>query len=82
MSGVQRLNLLLRVLLELGVVAALAHWGIHTGNTTATKVALGVAAPAVGFGFWGAVDLHRAGRGEILRLVQELAVSGLARLPA
>lgn len=36
-------------------------------------------APTVGFGLWGAVDFHQAGRlAEPLRLVQELAISGLA----
>jgi hypothetical protein len=36
-------------------------------------------APLVGFGFWGAVDFHQAGRfAEPLRLIQELAISALA----
>ena len=65
--------------MEAGVVAALAYWGASTGGTTAAKVALGLAAPLVGFGFWGAVDFHQAGRlAEPLRLAQELAISGLA----
>ncbi len=79
MTGSQRLQLALRVSMEVGVVAALATWGVHIGNSTATEVALGIAAPLVGFGFWGAVDFHQAGSlAEPLRLVQELAVSGLA----
>lgn len=78
MSAVERLNLMLRVLLELGVVAALAYWGIHTGAGTAAKVVLGVFAPVVGFGFRGAVDFHRARHAKALRLLQELAVSGVA----
>jgi hypothetical protein len=78
-TGAQRLNLALRVAMETGVVAALATWGVHTGGSTAAKIALGVAAPVVGFGFWGAVDFHQAGRiAEPLRLVQELTISGLA----
>jgi Protein of unknown function (DUF2568) len=76
----QRLLLVLRVLMEIGVVAALAFWGVHLGGgTTAAKIALGVAAPALGFGFWGTIDFHQAGRfAETLRLVQELTVSLLA----
>jgi hypothetical protein len=78
-TGSERLNLGLRVLLESGVVAALAWWGVRTGGTTGAEVALGIAAPVVGFGLWGAVDFHQAGRfAEPLRLVQELAISGLA----
>lgn len=74
MTGVERLNLTLRALTELGVVCGLAFWGYRTGG-----VLLAVAAPVVGFGFWGAVDFHQAGRAaEALRLIQELAVSGLA----
>jgi Protein of unknown function (DUF2568) len=73
------LNLSLRVLMEIGVVAGLAYWGVHTGSSTATKVLYGVGAPAIGFGFWGAVDFHQAGRfAEPARYIQELAVSGLA----
>lgn len=79
MTGAQRLTLALRVTMEIGVVAAFATWGAHTGNSTTARIALAIAAPAVGFGFWGAVDFHQAGRlAEPLRLVQELTVSGLA----
>lgn len=81
MTSPQRLVLTLRVLMEVGIVAALAYWGVHTGGSTSAKVILGIAAPAVGFGFWGAVDFHQAGRlAEPLRLVQELAISLLAAL--
>lgn len=35
--------------------------------------------PFAGFGFWGAIDFHQAGRfAEPLRLIQELAISALA----
>jgi Protein of unknown function (DUF2568) len=75
----ERLNLALRVLMETGVVVALAYWGVHTGDSTAAKVGLGIGAPVVGFGFWGVVDFRGAGRlAEPARLVQELVVSGLA----
>jgi Protein of unknown function (DUF2568) len=79
MTPAERLNLALRVLLEVGVVAALADWGYHTGGGTTASVLVAVAAPLAGFGFWGGVDFRRAGRlAEPLRLAQELAISGLA----
>ncbi len=79
MSSLQRLNLTLRALLEAGVVLGLAYWGVHAGESLGGKLLLGVGAPVLGFGFWGAVDFRQAGRfAEPLRLAQELAVSGLA----
>ncbi len=78
MTAAQRLNLTLRVLMEVGVVVALADWGIHTGDSAGGKILLGVGAPAVGFGLWGAVDFHRSGLAEPLRLIEELVISGLA----
>jgi hypothetical protein len=77
-SARERISLALRVLLEVGVVIALADWGIHTGQGMAAEILLGVGAPLVGFGFWGAVDFHRARHAEGLRFLQELVVSGLA----
>jgi Protein of unknown function (DUF2568) len=78
-TRVERVLLTLRVAMEIGIVAALAYWGVHTGGSTGAKILLGLGAPAVGFGFWGAVDFHSAGRlAESLRLVQELGVSLLA----
>lgn len=77
----QRLNLILRVATEAGVVAGLAYWGVHTGGSPAAKLVLGIGAPLLGFGFWGAVDFHSAGRlGEPLRLLQELGISLVAAL--
>jgi Protein of unknown function (DUF2568) len=79
MTNRERLNLILRVLMEVGVVAGLAFWGVHTGGSTGAKILLGVGVPVLGFGFWGAVDFHQAGRfAEPARLIQEIAVSGLA----
>ncbi len=81
LTPAQRLLLFLRVLIEIGVVGALAFWGVNLGGSTAAKVALGIGAPALGFGFWGAIDFHQAGRlAEPLRLAQELIVSLLAAL--
>ena len=79
MSALERLNLTLRALVEVSVVLGLAYWGVHAGDSLAEKLLLGVGAPALGFGFWGAVDFRQAGRfAEPLRLAEELAVSGLA----
>ena len=75
------LNLTLRALLELGIVLAFAYWGFQAGTSTAGKIVLAIAAPVVGFGFWGMVDFHQAGSlSEPLRLLEELIISGLAAL--
>jgi predicted membrane protein len=72
-------NVALRGVMEAGIVAALAYWGYHTGQSTAAKVLLGIGAPLLVFGFWGLVDFRQAGRiAEPLRLVQELVVCGVA----
>ncbi len=81
MSTNERINLVLRVTMETAVVVALGFWGYHTGGSAAARVGLMLAVPVVGFGFWGAVDFHQAGRwSEPLRLTQELVISGLAAL--
>ena len=79
MTRKERLNLGLRVLLESGIVAGLAYWGVRSGGNTGGELLLGIGAPVLAFGFWGAVDFRQAGRlAEPLRLLQELVVSGLA----
>jgi hypothetical protein len=79
MTAVQSVILFLRVTLEAGVVGALAYWGAHAGTSTISSVLLAVAAPAVGFGIWGALDFRFTGRyAEPLRLIEELVISGLA----
>ncbi len=68
-----------RAVLEAAIVAALANWGVAVGGGAAAQIALGIAAPLAGFGFWGAVDFHQAGRwAEPLRLLQELVISAAA----
>ena len=65
--------------MEVGVVSGLAWWGFDTGGGGALGIFLAVLAPAIGFGVWGAVDFHQAGRyAEHLRLGEELVISGLA----
>lgn len=72
-------NVALRGVMELGIVIALGYWGYHTGSSTVVKVALGIAAPLILFGFWGLVDFRNAGAlSELLRLSQELVISGAA----
>lgn len=67
--------------MELGVVCGLAYWGYAVGGPFWQRLLLAVLAPTVGFGFWGLLDFHQAGRlAEPLRLMQELVVSGLAGL--
>ncbi len=79
MTPAKRFNLALRGIVEAGVVGALAYWGYQAGGNSATKVLLALAAPAGGFGVWGALDFRFAGRlAEPLRLAEELAISGLA----
>jgi hypothetical protein len=76
---VSAVNLGLRVLMETGLVAGLAYWGARTGDTTAAKLLLGIGAPLVGFGIWGALDFRNVGsHAEAMRLTQELVLSALA----
>ena len=80
-SNINWLNLGLRAVMETAIVAGLAYWGYETGSGAFAKVALAIAAPVLGFGFWGVVDFHQAGRAaEALRLAQELLVTGLVAL--
>ncbi len=78
-SLIASVNLALRGVMELGVVAGFAWWGFHAGASAGTRALLAIGAPLVGFGFWGLVDFHQAGAAaEGLRLAQELMISGLA----
>ncbi len=80
-SKLSTLNLILRAVMEAGIVAAFAYWGYRTGSTSLGKLALAIGAPLLGFGFWGLVDFHQTGRwAEPLRLMQELLISALAAL--
>ena len=81
MTRQEQINLALRAIMETGIVFAFAYWGYQTGQTTAVKILFAIGAPLLGFGFWGIVDFHQAGRwAEPLRLLEELAISGLAAL--
>ncbi len=81
LTPIETLNIALRGVMELGIVVALGVWGYHTEAALPWKLLLTVLAPLLGFGFWGAIDFHQAGKlAEPLRLVQELAISVLAAL--
>ncbi len=72
-------NIGLRGVMETGIVAAFAYWGYQSGNGAARRTLRAIAAPAVAFGVWGAVDFRQLGRlAEPARLVEEVAISGLA----
>ena len=44
-AGAQAVSLTLRFVLELAALAALAYWGVHTGDSPLADVVLGVGAP-------------------------------------
>ena len=72
-------NVVLRALMELGIVLAFGYWGFHTGNNKTAHILLGIFTPLIAFGFWGVVDFHNAGKfSELYRLLQELIISLLA----
>jgi len=79
MTRIETFNLVLRSLVELGVVGGFAFWGYQTGWNTPTKIILAILAPVIGFGIWGTIDFRNAGPwSERLRLAEELVISGLA----
>ncbi len=53
MNFFQRINLLLRVTMELGIVLALGYWGFHTGKSESMKIILGVSSPRSDFWLLG-----------------------------
>lgn len=78
-QSLPRINLALRAMVELGIVAGLGYWGYQTGTTVLAKALMSIGVPSLVYGFWGFVDFRRAGRiAELLRLIQELMISGLA----
>ena len=59
---VKQANLLLALLLELGVLAALAYWGFVTGATLAVKIVLGIGAPVAAIIIWAIWGAPRSRR--------------------
>ena len=77
LSNLKLFNLVLRAVMETGIVLALGYWGYKAGGTAGIKVLFAIIVPVIGFGFWGLVDFRKAGSfAEPLRLIQELVVSG------
>ena len=78
LSGI---NLALRAIMELGIVVGLGYWGYQTGTTPLAKFLMSIGVPSVVYALWGFVDFRHAGRiAELLRLIQELGISGLAAI--
>ncbi len=79
---VKQANLVLALLLELGVLAALAYWGFATGSTIPLKIVLGIGAPAVAiivWAIWGAPRSERRLQERwywLLRIVFDAAGAG------
>ena len=80
MGPLGRLLYGIRFLLELGGLAAIAFWGVRTGGSLLSSIALAVAAPLALLTIWRTVvapDAPRRLTG-LSRLGVELAVFGLA----
>ena len=80
MTGLRTANLGLRFLLELASLAALAAWGLHTGDSLLAGLVLGVGAPLAAAVLWGAFIAPKA-RFPVplaVRVVLELVVFGAA----
>lgn len=61
-SGLKGANLALSLLVELGVIAALAWWGWTVGATAPLKILLGTAAPLIAIGAWSVLGAPRSPR--------------------
>ena len=79
---VKQANLVLALLLELGVLVALAYWGFATGSTIPLKIVPGIGAPAVAiivWAIWGAPRSEHRLQGIsywLLRVVFDAAGAG------
>src|SRR6185437_7090428 len=60
MKALKTGNLALLFLLELCMLAALAFWGFHTGDSLIAKLALGIGAPLLAAILWGVFMAPRA----------------------
>ena len=79
MIVLKRFNLLLRSLMEMGIVAGFGYWGFQIAKGSIMKIILTICVPVIIFSFWGFIDFHKAGKfSESLRLLQELIISGAA----
>jgi hypothetical protein len=79
MDILKTLNLAVRFLLELCLLAALGYWGFHTGQGAFAKIALGIGAPLLIAVVWGILLAPRAARRlhEPWRVLLECVLFGL-----
>lgn len=62
MTGLKNANLALMLLLELGVLLALAYWGFLLGPGLAAKIGLGLGTPLLAALVWGMFGAPRSAR--------------------
>ncbi len=77
---IRSINLLLRFLLELCILAALGYWGFQTGQQTLARIGLGIGAPLLAAVVWGIFLAPASSRRlrEPWRSILELVVFGSA----
>ena len=76
MKGLTIFNIVLRGIMESGIVVSLAFWGIETGNNITMKIILAIFAPLLVFGIWGLVDFKKiVSHPEGFRLFEELLLT-------
>jgi hypothetical protein len=80
MAIIKAINLAVRFLLELWMLAALGYWGFKTGEQLLVKIGLGLGAPLLAGLVWGIFLAPKAPRRlqEPLLLIVELVIFGLA----
>ncbi len=72
-------NLTIAFLLELSALAALAYWGVRTGDGPLTKSALGIGAPLAAAIVWGLFAAPKARfSNPAIRVVVKVVVFGCA----
>lgn len=73
------INIILRGIMEFGLIVAFGVWGYSVGNHTAQKIMLSTVVPIFVFIFWGFFDFRKiVPNPELFRLLQELFICGLA----
>ena len=80
MQAAKQVNLALRFLVELCMLAAFAYWGSRTGHSALLNVVLAIAAPLAAATVWGIWMAPKSQRRlpESRRVVLEVVLFGLA----
>ncbi len=82
MEALRSINMAVRFLLELCMLAIFSYWGFRTGDRTLTKMLLGIGSPILFAAIWGILlapkSVHRLP--EPWRLLLELVLFALATL--